>query len=102
MIITGHINIETARKDTDLNGNPLEDGMVSEWAMAITLARYKIGEEVEQEELERQLEFARTQQILDKMIEDGLIDQVWSEEKQDFAYKLTEKGVKMAKDIIHE
>lgn len=98
--INEHPDISQARKDLTISGEPYNRDNpehVSQWAAAITLARYKIGEEVDEEEFCEYLSGAKTQQLLDSMVEEGTIVMTWNNDQP--AYGLTEKGKKMAEEL---
>ena len=89
-IIQKHISIQKARKDICDDGVTPYKGktdQISEWAAAFALSKFKINQRVSQKELEKAISEAVIQQTLDSMIQDGLVEAMWDEEKGDVVYR---------------
>ena len=97
--------IEGARKDLtphDEEYDPDNIDHYSEWAYAIALREFEIGQEITEDEMREALELAKTQQVLDTLIEKGYIHMVWDEEQEEPTYYATEAGEAIVKDDITE
>jgi len=93
--IIGKIPLETARKDVCYDtGEPFDPDSddFSEWMIAHALAQYNIGDNVSSEDFNTKLHEARTQQILDDMVESGLIVMSWDPETGEPVYSISELG----------
>jgi len=87
--------IEGARKDINLDGGPYDPDdpeQCSEWAFAIALNRYKVGDFVAESELHQAIEEAKIQQVIDKLVDMGHMECVWDPESGEPAYVITDKG----------
>lgn len=83
--------LEGARKDIcHDSGEPYTDepGQVSEWAMALALSGFKLGQEITIKELEEAIEEAVVQQALDDLVAAGLVEVLWNEEINDIVYRV--------------
>jgi len=67
-------------------------GQITEWAAAVALAKYKIGQSVSFTELTEAMEAAMIQQALLELSDKNLIDMSWDENKQDLVYQLTKEA----------
>jgi len=96
--IRDYILIESASKTVDYATKKLydhnKDRHFSEWAMACTLAHFKIGEKVPINKFKEVLAHAKLQQMLDQECEEGRIEAVWVDDKQEIGYRITPKGAK--------
>lgn len=88
--ITKHIPLESASKTHAPNGEHADDSNPSEWAVAMAMANFEVDTDFEEEEFEKALHEAMVQQNLDAMVEEGLVEMLWDEEKQDFTYRIKE------------
>lgn len=91
LTIACHIPIEHASKtidfETDEPYDSSNDKHASEWALAVALSTYKIGETTTLEEFKERVFHAKLQQDLDRMCELGLIEAVWNEKTCEIGYK---------------
>lgn len=96
LIIQKHLSIEKARKDINYETKQhfdieKDDQIVSEWAMAIALANFKIGQKVSYEDFGKAVEEARLQQILDNMVDKGDI-MMSVNDNGEIVYAITDQG----------
>ena len=89
--ITDHIPIEFTAKDIDSEtGDPYDDSNdnhVSEWAIAVALGTYKIGETTTLEEFKKRALNAKIQQSFDRLWDLGLVEAVWDEKTNTVGYR---------------
>jgi len=98
-VIDYHPPIEGAAKDRTVQGEKYDCDNIdhySEWAYAIALREFEIGQEVTEDELREALELAKTQQVIDKLCEQGYVEMVWDGEEP--TYYVTEAGQKHAEN----
>jgi hypothetical protein len=99
-ILTDKPNLESARKDVGTDGSPYNIGKdsddttrVSEWAWAYALMEWNEGDTITEAELNEAISVAVTQQLLDHMIDEGLIEAVMpNNDDGDVGYRLTPLG----------
>lgn len=87
--------ISRASKTHGIDGKPANSENPSEWALSYAFQKFKDGEVVEYEQIVNAVQDAVIQQALDELIENGLVNMHFDEEKNDFVYSLTDKGVKV-------
>ena len=70
-------SISQSRKDVEYGtGDPYDPNnpdSISEWAVAVAFSHYSIGDVVDSEELEEKIQEAMALQVLNQMVDDGLI-----------------------------
>ena len=98
-----HLSIENSPKDVDFNTGKRykheNKDHYSEWALAVVLARYNIGDTITIEEFNKQILKAKIQQFTDVQCEKGYVQAVWNEKLNDVGYIITKKG---AEALINE
>jgi len=93
--LLSRLPLEGARKDITVEGqsydatNPYHYSM---WALAYAQLKWKEGDTFELEELQVELDKAKTQQTLDDSVKKGLMNIVFDPETQEEGYQITEKG----------
>ena len=80
--------VEDARKDICDDGSPYtgKRDQVSEWAVAVGMAKFKIGQSVSEEELQKAIFEAVNQQNLDALVDMGLLTMTWDEKSGEPVY----------------
>lgn len=97
------IPIESARRDIDYgtgdayNGD--NDEHCSEWAMAVAVAHFKAGQEIEEQELLDAMQMAKVQQHIDTLVDKGLMHAVWDDKQEAVVYGLTTLGHRVAEEL---
>jgi hypothetical protein len=90
-IVTKYHSLESASKILNSQGEPLrDDNEPSEWAVAYALMQFDIGQEITEEDFCEKLNEAMIQQSLDSLVEDGRVEMLWDENRNDFVYKVKE------------
>jgi hypothetical protein len=91
-LVNEHPSIEDAPKDICIDGQPYTGGrdQITKWALAVALHSFELGQEISEEELALAVRDAMCQQTLDGLVEKGLIEALWSEEKNDIVYRAKE------------
>lgn len=86
-----------ASKNINLNGGPYDPDSdeISEWIWASVVYHFKDQESVSEEELADVLNQYTTQQLLDDMVDRGLLAASWSEEQGEMVYSATDAGRKL-------
>ena len=96
------IPIETARRDIDYGTGDAyngDDEHCSEWAMAVAVAQFKAGQEIEEQELLDAMQMAKVQQHIDTLVDRGLMHAVWDDKQEAVVYGLTPLGFKVAEEL---
>ena len=76
LVVQGHIPIGTARKDICYGTKEPYEGeedQVSEWAMAVALGQFKIGDKVTKEDFAKEVHNACIGQTLSDLVDKGLV-----------------------------
>ena len=98
-VVTEHIPIESARKDIDYGTNEpfnfKNRDHISEWAMAVALSKFPIGNTVTMVEWRQAVCEALFDQEMDAQIEAGNAVAFWNERTSSLDYALTEQGEKV-------
>lgn len=88
-VIEDTLNIEESSKDIDYaTGDTYDENNeehVSEWAMAVALSQFKLGQTITFKELHDAVTLAQLQQTLDRMVEKGVLEVYW--EDDDLKYR---------------
>jgi hypothetical protein len=88
-IVTAYKSLTNASKVLNARGEPLQDeNEPSEWAVAYALLQFDIGQEITVEEFEKALTEGMIQQALSSLVDEGRVEMMWDEKRQDFVYKL--------------
>jgi hypothetical protein len=87
-------------KDIDVEGNPYDPSgnVPSEWAWASTVCYFKSGKKVLGIDIDEKVNEYMCQQLLDSMMDKGLMHSAWDEEKGEIVYQATDKGIKAVED----
>ena len=97
--LTHKILLSEARRNIGTDGLPFdiaEEGVhsdrISEWAFAYATQQYKLGDEIDGEEIQQLLAEGVVQQMLDHLVDKGFADMVLMENGEDVGYKITPQG----------
>ena len=89
-IIPESCSIENARKDVIYGSEePFTGGLeeFSEWAMVVAFHRWNVGDRVLWDDFSKALIEAQTSQCLSSLIDKGLIESMWDEEKGEVVFR---------------
>lgn len=92
--ILSSASVEDARKDVCIDHVTPYTGeldQVSEWAMAVALSSFKVGDIVDAKILDEEINKAIIQQTLDDLHDKGLVEASWDEKLGEVVYKKTQK-----------
>ena len=97
IIIQEHFPIEKASKTLTLTGELISDledkkGAVSQWATAVALSKFKVGQRVTIEEFSAELHKAMILQMTDELVQKGLIEEMYDSDLNDSVFHITDKG----------
>jgi hypothetical protein len=88
--------LDKARKHIDYGTenayDPENNDHISEWAMAMAVANYNVGQEVPFEEFHKQVVLCKQEQMLIDLVERGIMEAYW--DGQGTAYRVTPKGIR--------
>ena len=92
--IPNHPPISDEMKRINIEGRPYNGmmGELSEWAARMALRDFPIGSEQLLEEVVEAAQKHQLDLVLLQMVDNGLMDMSWDEEKEDFTFGLTQGG----------
>ena len=94
MTIPCHPPITEEMKRYNIEGNPYKGtlGEISEWAARMALRDFPVGSEQLLSEVVEAAQKHQMDIVLLQMVDNGLLDMSWDDEKEDFTFGLTPGG----------